>query len=72
VLRPGRGAQGDVNMENAGTHYERAEECRRRAAEAKWPPDKLNWAKLARAWYKLARAEREPQCALAIGRLRTK
>jgi hypothetical protein len=61
-----------VNMENAGIYHERAEECRRRAAEAKWPPDKLNWAELARAWFKLAQAEREPQCAPAIGQRRTK
>jgi hypothetical protein len=61
------GAQGDVNMENAGTYHERTEECRRRAAEAKWPPDKLNWAELARAWFKLARRSGS-QCVPAIGR----
>jgi hypothetical protein len=47
-------------MAIAASYLERAEECRRRAAEAKLPPDQLHWDKLARAWLKLAEAEDVP------------
>ncbi len=43
-----------MRMENAASYHERAEECRRRAAETTWPPDKAAWAKLEGAWLKLA------------------
>ena len=44
-------------MSPYGILYEaRAEECRRRAAEAKWPPDSRDWTELAQAWVRLARS----------------
>jgi len=47
-------------MNTAASYRARAEECHRRAAEAKLPPDQLHWDKLARAWLKLAEAEDVP------------
>jgi hypothetical protein len=46
-----------INMSPYGISYEaRAEECRRRAAEANWPPDRQDWTELAQAWLRLAQS----------------
>jgi hypothetical protein len=44
-------------MSPYGISYEaRAEECRRRAAEANWPPDRQEWTELAQAWLRLTQS----------------
>jgi hypothetical protein len=46
-----------LNMSQYRISYQaRAEGCRRRAAEATWPPDKLSWTELAQAWLRLAQS----------------
>lgn len=52
-----------LNMSPHGISYQaRAEECRRRAAAATWPPDRLGWTELAQAWLRLSQSAdfREP------------
>ena len=52
-----------------GMSYQaRAEACRRRAAEATWPPDKLGWTELAQSWLRLAQSSDEASGSVSPAR----
>jgi hypothetical protein len=44
-------------MQTSTSYLARAEQCQRKANQAKLPPDQASWESLARAWLKLAEAE---------------
>ena len=44
-------------MQTSTSYLARAEQCQRKANQAKLPPDQARWESLALAWLKLAEAE---------------